>query len=93
MDARTATSKAETTFHTGEVAPDENAHRGQLADSEWRVDDKELFQRSGEAAVYQFYAAPHESAIGTKQTSGHAQPMSAFGGKADISRTFPDVCF
>jgi len=26
MDARTATSKAETTFHTGDVAPDENAH-------------------------------------------------------------------
>jgi len=33
------------------VAPDENAHRGQLADSEWRVDDKELFQRSGEATT------------------------------------------
>jgi hypothetical protein len=37
MDARTATSKAETTFHTGDVAPDENAHRGQLADNEWRA--------------------------------------------------------
>ena len=24
--AKTATSKAETTFHTGDVAPDENAH-------------------------------------------------------------------
>ena len=69
MDARTATSKAETTFHTGEVAPDENAHRGQLADSEWRVDDKELFQRSGEATAYQFYAALHMSAFGTKRTS------------------------
>jgi len=40
MDARTATSKAETTFHTGDVEPDENAHRGQLADSEWWVDDE-----------------------------------------------------
>jgi hypothetical protein len=49
MDAKTATSKAETTFHTGDVAPDENAHRGQ-----WPVDDKELFQRSGEATAYQF---------------------------------------
>jgi hypothetical protein len=87
MDARTATSKAETTFHTGDVAPDENAHRGQLADSEWRGDDKEQFQRSGEATVYQFYAAPHESAFGTKRTSQHAQPMSAFGGKADIDLT------
>jgi len=26
MDARTATSKAETAFHTGDMAPDENAH-------------------------------------------------------------------
>jgi len=31
------------------------------------------------------------SASGTKQTSGHAQPMSAFGGKADIPSTDLDV--
>jgi len=28
--AKTATSKAETTFHTGDVGPDENAYRGQI---------------------------------------------------------------
>jgi hypothetical protein len=27
------------------------------------------------------------SAYGTKRTSQHSQPMSAFGGKADVSRT------
>ena len=36
---------------------------------------------------------PLMSAFGTKRTSRHAQPMSAFGGKADFSRTFPNVCF
>src|SRR6516165_7731658 len=33
------------------------------------------------------------SAFGTKRTSRHTRPMSAFGGKADISRTFRNVCF
>ena len=28
------------------------------------------------------------SAFGTKRTSQYIQPMSAFGGKADIDRTF-----
>jgi hypothetical protein len=37
--------------------------------------------------------AVHESAYGTKRTSQHAEPMSAFGGKADITRTCADVCF
>jgi hypothetical protein len=30
------------------------------------------------------FIALHESAFGTKRTSRYAQPMSAFGGKADI---------
>ena len=30
------------------------------------------------------FAAVHESAFGTKRTSESTQPMSAFGGKADI---------
>jgi hypothetical protein len=33
------------------------------------------------------FAALHESAYGTKRTSRQAQPMSAFGGKADIAAT------
>ena len=33
---------------------------------------------------YQFYAALHESAIGTKRTSSCYPAMSAFGGKADV---------
>src|SRR5215472_15890648 len=33
------------------------------------------------------------SAFGTKRTSGQAQPMSAFGGKAEIDQTSLDVCF
>jgi len=33
------------------------------------------------------------SAFGTKRTCRHAQPMSAFGGKADISWTRVDVGF
>ena len=32
-------------------------------------------------------------AAGTKRTFGHAQPMSAFGGKADIGRTWMNVRF
>jgi len=43
--ARTATSKAETTFHTGDVAPDENAYRGQIG---------------GQCVAGRFYAAPRE---------------------------------
>src|SRR6516164_11167298 len=31
--------------------------------------------------------------FGTKRTSRRAQPMSAFGGKADITQTYADVCF
>jgi hypothetical protein len=31
------------------------------------------------------------SAFGTKQTSRPAQPMSAFGGKADIARVVVNV--
>jgi len=38
------------------------------------------------------FAALHESAHGTtKQTSRHAQPLSAFGGKADILRAYFNV--
>jgi len=33
------------------------------------------------------------SAFGTKRTSRCAQSMSAFGGKADIARTYSDVRF
>src|SRR6516162_5050546 len=33
------------------------------------------------------FVAVHESAFGTKRTSRHAQPMSAFGGKADMKWT------
>jgi len=33
------------------------------------------------------------SASGKKRTSRHAQPMSAFGGKADIGRMRPDRRF
>src|SRR5262249_15609286 len=39
------------------------------------------------------FAAVQESAFGTKRTSRRAQPMSAFGGKADIQVMRPDVCF
>jgi len=38
------------------------------------------------------FAALHMSAFGTKQTSQWAQPMSAFGGKADIGWRCRDVC-
>src|SRR5215469_12751371 len=38
-------------------------------------------------------AAVHESACGTKRTSRHAQPMSAFGGKADMVRKCLDRWF
>ena len=33
------------------------------------------------------------TASGTKRTSGRAQSMSAFGGKADITQTWLNVCF
>jgi DNA-binding response OmpR family regulator len=33
------------------------------------------------------FVALHMSAFGTKRTSRRAQPMSAFGGKADMPRT------
>src|SRR6516165_2453342 len=33
------------------------------------------------------------STHGTKRTSRGSVPMSAFGGKADITRTCADVCF
>jgi hypothetical protein len=33
------------------------------------------------------------SAYGTKRTCQHAQPMSAFGGKADMAISERDVCF
>src|SRR6516165_10672432 len=53
MDARRATSKAETTFHID--------RRTASGGSRIRA-----FQRSGEVTVYQFYVALHESAFGTK---------------------------
>ena len=39
------------------------------------------------------FAAMHMSAFGTKRTSQSVKLMSAFGGKADIQRNGPDVCF
>src|SRR5262249_18400377 len=45
-----------------------------------------LIARSLVVAVY---AALHESAFGTKQTSRGLVPMSAFGGKADIAYRSP----
>jgi hypothetical protein len=42
------------------------------------------FLRTGSAIC-----AVHESAFGTKRTSRDTQPMSAFGGKADIGATPP----
>jgi hypothetical protein len=35
------------------------------------------------------FAAAHESAFGTKRTSNCRLPMSAFGGKADVSYVDP----
>jgi len=89
MDARTATSKAETTFHTGDVAADENAHRGQLADREWRVDDKEPFQRSGEGPLISFML--HRMSFGTKRTCRSHSAMSAIGDKGDIASGGLDI--
>src|SRR5262249_10377984 len=37
--------------------------------------------------------SPSMSAFGTKRTCQSLSAMSAFGGKADIARTCPDVCF
>ena len=39
------------------------------------------------------FAAMHMSAFGTKRTCQSLSAMSAFGGKADITRTCTDVCF
>jgi hypothetical protein len=39
------------------------------------------------------YRLPAVSAFGTKRTSESAQPMSVFGGKADIARTLRNVSF
>jgi len=50
------------------VAPDENAYRGQIGGQRVADRGKGLFQRSGEATIYQLYAAPRESAFGTKRT-------------------------
>src|SRR5262249_32502066 len=36
---------------------------------------------------------PYTSTHGTKRTSQHDQPMSAFGGKADIGACPQNVCF
>jgi hypothetical protein len=36
---------------------------------------------------------PVVSAFGTKRTSRDLQQMSAFGGKANMTRTYADVCF
>jgi hypothetical protein len=41
----------------------------------------------GDRMTWLFIAAVHESAIGTKRTFQHAPSMSAFGGKADMTRT------
>jgi hypothetical protein len=42
---------------------------------------------------FNHFAAAHMSAFGTKQTRRHTQPMSAFGGKADMALTSSDVRF
>ena len=39
------------------------------------------------------FAAMHMSAFGTKRTCRSPSAMSAFGGKADINRAFPNVAF
>ena len=52
-----------------------------------------VLARADEVIESNFYAAVHESAFGTKRTSRQPQPMSAFGGKADMTRTCPDVRF
>jgi len=52
MDATTATSKAETAFHIGDVAPDENA--GRLADSEWWVEDNDYFNAAARRPFISF---------------------------------------
>jgi hypothetical protein len=41
----------------------------------------------------EIFAAAHESASGTKQTSKYCPPMSAFGGKADMPPHYRRVRF
>jgi len=55
----------------------------------------DLFELPAETVVDNLLicAALHESASGTKRTSRPAQPVSAFGGKADIARTHSNVRF
>ena len=48
-------------------------------------------RREGAALDMTVIAAVHESAIGTKRTFRRNQPMSAFGGKADVTPTRHDV--
>src|SRR6516165_553047 len=87
MDATTATSKAETAFHIGDVAPDENA--GRLG---W-VEDNDYFNAAARRPFISFMLhciclllaqSGHPDALnqcpllGVKRTSrGHA-PMSGF---------------
>ena len=53
-----------------------------------------LLARADEGGrISHYFAAVRESACGTKRTSRHAQPMSAFGGKADIVLRRSNVCF
>ena len=67
MDATTATSKAETAFYTN--------WRTARCGSRIRTIPT---QRRGDCA-YQFYAALHESAFGTKRTSAHCDPLEQVG--------------
>ena len=43
--------------------------------------------------IEMFFAAVHESAFGTKRTCRDEERMSAFEGKADITRGQRHVCF
>src|SRR5262249_12089542 len=47
---------------------------GRLADSVWWVEDKDYPNRSGEATIYQFYAAPRESAFDPKRDIPYHPP-------------------
>ena len=104
MDARTATSKAETTFHTGDVALMKMLTEGRLADSVWRIEEKDY---SNAAARRPFIScmlhrvslllaqSGHSTVefrcplLGVKRTLPEPAPMSAF----DPKRTFgPEDC-
>jgi hypothetical protein len=52
-----------------------------------------LVARADEVIEQDSFAAAHESASGTKRTSELTQPMSAFGGKADMVISELDVRF